>query len=157
MPLKTSVCGLPWSLSVRLRLPVLAPFAPGVKVRLSVHVPPAASVVQLLVVITKSLLFVPVMAALVTVTEVVPLFVTVTVIGALVVPTVWVPKLTGDGDRVISVPLPLMAIVCGLAQALSVYKREALRLPKADGVNVTVTVQLLPTANDEPHVLEVML
>ena|SRR5215831_878709 len=124
---------------------------------LSEQVPPAATVVQLLLVIMKSLLFVPVMEAFVTVTELVPLLVTVTVMGALVVPTVWVPKLTGEGEKVISVPLPVIAMVCGLAQALSVYKREALRLPNADGVNVTVTVQFLPTAKVEPHVLEVIL
>ena len=76
------------SLSVRLRLPVLAPFAPGVKVMLIVQVPPADRVLQLLLVIAKSALSVPVIEAFVTVTYVVPLFVTVTVMGALVVPTV---------------------------------------------------------------------
>ena len=124
---------------------------------LIVQVLPGERVVQLLLVIAKSPLFVPVMEAFVTVTEVVPLFVTVTVMGELVVPTVWLPKLTGEGDSVISVPLPVMGMVCGLAQALSANKRAALRLPNADGVNVTVTWQFLPTANDEPQVLDMML
>jgi hypothetical protein len=41
------------------------------------------------------------------------------------------------------VPVPLKGTVCGLVEALSVNFSEALRLPVADGVNVTPTVQVL--------------
>ena len=41
-----------------------------------------------------------------------------------------------------AVPVPLKLTVCGLLGALSVKFSEALRLPAADGVNVTLTVQV---------------
>jgi hypothetical protein len=75
--------------------------------------------------------------------------VTVTVIGALVVPIVSLPKLTGEGDMVISVPFPLNAIDCGLMQALSVTESAADRDPRAAGVNVTLTVHFPPAAKLE--------
>jgi len=40
-------------------------------------------------------------------------------------------------------PVPVKLTVCGLPLALSVKLSEALRLPVADGVNVTLTVQVL--------------
>ncbi len=40
-------------------------------------------------------------------------------------------------------PVPLRLTVCGLLLALSVKLNTAVRLPTADGVNVTLTVQLL--------------
>jgi len=40
------------------------------------------------------------------------------------------------------VPVPLKLAVCGLVEALSVKVSEALRLPVADGLNVTLTVQV---------------
>jgi len=42
-----------------------------------------------------------------------------------------------------AVPVPLKLTACGLLEALSVKFSEALRLPVADGVNVTLTVQVL--------------
>ena len=46
-------------------------------------------------------------------------------------------------------PLPLSATVCGLLLALSARFSVAVRLPVAEGVNVTETVQLAPTARVE--------
>src|SRR5580698_10020232 len=83
--------------------------------------------------------------------------VTVTVIGPLVVPTVSPPKLTGEGDIVISVPLPLKAIVCGLMQALSTSESAAERAPSAPGVNVTLIPHFAPAAKLEPQELEVIV
>ena len=83
--------------------------------------------------------------------------VTVTVIGALVVPTVSLPKFTGEGDMVISVPLPVIAIVCGLMQALSVTTIEAERAPSAAGVKVTPMVHFPPIARLLPQVFDVIL
>jgi hypothetical protein len=40
-------------------------------------------------------------------------------------------------------PVPVRPKVCGLPLALSVKLSEALRLPVADGVNVTLTAQVL--------------
>jgi hypothetical protein len=44
--------------------------------------------------------------------------------------------------RLGTVPVPLKLAVCGLVEALSVKVSEALRLPVADGLNVTLTVQV---------------
>ena len=40
-------------------------------------------------------------------------------------------------------PVPVKLTICGLALALSVKLSEALKLPIEDGVNVTLTVQVL--------------
>ena len=42
---------------------------------------------------------------------------------------------------------------CGLPLALSVMLTEAVRLPLAVGMKVTLIVQLLPAATELPHVL----
>ena len=60
------------SLSVRLRVAVLAPLAAGVKVIVIEHVPLAVIVVHVLLVMAKSPLSAPVIVALVTFTAVVP-------------------------------------------------------------------------------------
>jgi hypothetical protein len=53
----------------------------------------------------------------------------------------------------VSVPVPERLTVCGLPRALSVILTEALRLPLAEGVNVTLIVQEEPAATHLPHVL----
>lgn len=70
-------------------------------------------------------------------------------------PTVCVPKFTGDGDIVISVPLPLTGITCGLPQASSITVTEAFRFPNAEGLKVSVMVQLAPTPRLDPQVFDV--
>ena len=54
------------------------------------------------------------------------------------------PKLDEVGEKLIwgAVPVPLSATVCGEPEALSLTEMDALRLPVADGVNVTWMVQL---------------
>jgi hypothetical protein len=71
----------------------------------------------------------------------VPLLVSVTLL-VMVCPTVVVPKLrlVVLSVTAASVPVPVIATVCGLPPALSVNERLALRAPLALGVNVTVTV-----------------
>ena len=46
---------------------------------------------------------------------------------------------TGNKLAATPVPVPLRLTVCGLLEAVSVKLNEALRLPPADGVNVTLT------------------
>jgi hypothetical protein len=122
------------------------------------HVPPLAPIVlHVLLVMAKSPLSVPVIVALVTITAFVPLLVTVTVNGALVVPTVSSPKFTGEGDIAISLPLPLKAIVCGLMQALSVTTIDPERVPTAAGVKVTDIVHFPPAARLLPHPFAVIV
>jgi len=54
-------------------------------------------------------------------------------------------KLKPRADKLTTgaVPVPLKVTACGLLEALSVKLSEALRLPIADGVNVTLTVHVL--------------
>jgi hypothetical protein len=51
------------------------------------------------------------------------------------------------------VPVPDRATFCGLAGALSVKVKLAVRLPVVPGVNVTLTTQLAFTAIKAPQVL----
>src|SRR5437588_840749 len=79
----------------------------------------------------------------------VPVFVSVTVIGALMVASNWLPKsrLVGTNHTPGPVPFPLSATVCGLPPALSASDSVPARAPEAVGVKVTLMVQLAPAAN----------
>ena len=59
----------------------------------------------------------------------------------LVVPVFWPAKLSVAGDRlaVTPIPVPNKLTDCGLFAALSVKFNKPLRLPPAEGVNVTLT------------------
>ena len=84
---------------------------------------------------------------------VVPTFFSVTVLTALVVPTVTEPKLRLLGLSSAVVPVPLRGTCCGLPLAPSVNVRSALRTPVVDGLNVTLTVQLFAAASELPQVV----
>jgi len=88
-----------------------------------------------------------VIAIPVIVSVVVPTFVSVTVLAAVVVPTVTEPKLKLVGESFAVVPVPLSETVCGLPDALSVTLKAALRVPLAVGLKVTLIVQLALAAS----------
>jgi len=92
------------------------------------------------------------MAMAVMVSVAVPMLVRVTVLAALVVPTPTELKLKPAGRSLAVVPAPLRGTSCGLPTALSVTLSAALRIPVAEGLNVTLKVQLAPTASDVPQV-----
>src|SRR5208337_5406026 len=73
---------------------------------------------------------------------VLPRFVSVTVFRELL-PMSCAPKLRDVAERLTPIPVPRRLTICGLLEALSVRFSEALRLPVAEGVNVTLTVQVL--------------
>src|SRR5437016_1758315 len=77
-----------------------------------------------------------------------PVFVSVTVIGALVVASSWLPKsrLVGANPTPGAVPFPLRENICGLPPALSVTDSDPVRAPEAVGVKVTLMVQFAPAA-----------
>src|SRR5262245_4799054 len=77
-----------------------------------------------------------------------PLLVKVTFCAALVVFTVWLPKLRLAADRPTTgaTPVPLKVTACGMPLPLSVMLSAAPRLPVAVGVNVTLIVQLALSA-----------
>ena len=62
-------------------------------------------------------------------------------------------RLVAERLTTVAVPVPDRLTACGLPLALSVMLTEAVRLPLAAGVNVTLIVQLLPAATELPHVL----
>ena len=84
-----------------------------------------------------------------------PVLFRVTVCAALVVPTAWLLKVRLVGERLttVAVPVPLRLTVCGLPLALSAIFSEAPRLPLAEGVKVTLMVQLPAAATELPQVL----
>ena len=116
--------------------------------------PAATLFVQLSFAHVKSLLLVPVTVMSVKVSVAPPLFVKVSACVTLV-PTACAPNARGDGLIVRSgaaaVPVPVKATLCGLPDALSVIRSEALREPVAVGLNVTLIVQLAPAARLEPQ------
>ena len=91
-----------------------------------------------------------------------PVLLKVTVCAVLVISTAWLPKARLVGERLtraaapvsaVCVPVPERLTVCGLPLALSVMITEAVRLPLAAGLKVTLIVQLAPAATELPHVL----
>lgn len=82
------------------------------------------------------------------------LFVSVTVLGVLMVPTAWFPKAKVVADRVTwATPVPDRETVCGLFTALSVSVNVAERAPEALGVNVMLIVQDLFRPREPPQVV----
>jgi len=152
VPESATSCGLPGALSVTLKDALRAPVAVGLNVTLKVQLAPAAKEAPQVCVCKKFPALVPVIAIELIVSAAVPTLVRVTVLAALVVPTVTVPKLKLVGDSLAVVPTPLSGTTCGLPGALSVTLKEALRVPVAAGLNVTLKVQLAPAAKDVPQV-----
>lgn len=70
-------------------------------------------------------------------------------------PTNWFPKLKLVGERLTAgdVPVPLRETVCGLPVALSVTEMLPVVFPVAVGVKLTLIVQELPAAREEPQLL----
>src|SRR5437868_6644289 len=143
--------GLPAALSASDSVPVRAPEAVGVKVTLMVQCAQAAKVAGLVgqalapvLVAAKS----PEAANELIVKAAVPVFVSVTVIGALVVASGWLPKprLVGANPTAGRSEERRGGKVCGLPLASSVTNSVPVRAPEAVGVKVTLIEQLAPAA-----------
>ncbi len=144
-------------MSVIATAAVLVPFDVGVNVTLMLQLPLTPRVEGLsgqLLVWAKSPLLVPVIATPLMVKGAVPELVSVTVCGALVVPTDTLPKFRLVVDRLTrgAVPVPVRLTVWGLPLALSLIDRVALRVPAAVGVKVTLMAQFAPAATLDPQV-----
>jgi hypothetical protein len=89
----------------------------------------------------------------------VPLFVSVVVCAALVVPIARQPnaRLVGVNVTAGAVPVPVSAIVCGLFGALSVIETAAVRVPAAVGLKITEIVQVAFTASIDGLVGQLLL
>ena len=124
------------------------PVVLGVIVTLIVQLAPAANMLgpswQVLV-WGKS----PLMVMLLMVSGASPLFRTMTVLAALVVPTRWSEKLSQLVLRPTTgaTPCPVSATVCGLFGALSLMLSTALLPPRELGLNATLIWQLAPAAS----------
>ena len=155
--MRAAVCGLPPPLSATLSVPLRVPVAVGLNRMLTVQLaPPAIELPHVFPEIRKSPGLVPAMENPVNVTVDAPALCTVIDLAALVVPTATVPKFSEVGEREIAVPTPLRATVWVAGLASSVKVKLPVRVPMAVGVNVTLTVQLAPTATVLPQVLALM-
>jgi hypothetical protein len=147
-------------LSVTVSAPKRLPASVGVKLTATVQLPfTATGIAGEQLVPAAAMPKGPEVAIALMVRLAVPLFVSVTVCDALVVPTTWeVAKVTLVGARVAmgaATPVPLKEIVCVLlaAGALSVKVTEPTALPATVGVKTTLTVHMPWGATGEVQVL----
>src|SRR6202142_3555752 len=63
----------------------------------------------------------------------------------------WRGHCAPSGEHLPAVPSPLRETVCGLSVALSVTLTTAVRVPDAEGLNVTLMLQFAPSANEVPQ------
>ena len=143
VPVKVRDCVLPPTpllLSVTVSKPLRLPPALGVKVMLMVQEPPAATLEPQLLVWLK----LPLTATLLTVSAMPPLLLRLTAWASEVVPKSWPENVKLAGERLAegTAPVPPKATVCMLPVPLSVIESTAVRLPVAEGVKVTPTVQV---------------
>ena len=145
VPLSATVALDPLETAVNVALS--APAAVGENFSLSVQLPDDAKANEtaghVVESTTKSVL--PLIDRLVIVTEAVELLVSVTVVSPLFVPCCSEPNATVVGEKAIApvaIPVPVSVIDCGELTALSVMTSEAVRLPSAPGVKLTLMTQL---------------
>jgi hypothetical protein len=121
LPLSDTVCGLPIALSEMLMTAVNVACEGGVKDTVIRQVPPTERDAPQLFVSAKALAPLPLINNEEIARAALPLFVTVTACGALVVPTAWFEKvrLAGETATVDPMPVPVRVTTCGLVDALS--------------------------------------
>jgi hypothetical protein len=154
VPVKATVWGLKGALSVKLSVAPLPPVAVGVNVTWTVQVLFGATdaPVQVSELLAKSPGSTPPTATDEMLRLAAPVLVTVSVIAELIVPTGSLGKFKLGAEKPTKgcVPVPPKVTAWGLPEALSVKLREALRFPVAEGVKVTLTVQVLFGATVAP-------
>src|SRR5437879_590249 len=150
LPVRLTICGLSAALSVIVTIPVRRPGIVGVKMTLIVQLAPAARLLPQLLVEKFKLAAMPSIGRI---RVALPLFVSVTGIGRLLVPTVWLPvnvRLGGASVTTGAAPVPVRVIVRGLPLPLSVIMIAPVLVPRAVGLKVTLMVQLAPAATLVP-------
>ena len=127
---------------------VRCPTAEGVNVTLIAHCAPGATEVHVVVTANSDGLL---LVTLATVTVVAPLLVTVTELGALVVPTVCPAKTSGE--NIMSWPVPVPLIVNEVETPVPVTVTVPVRFPVAVGLNTTLIVHDELPASTAPQVV----
>ena len=157
VPVSATACGLPAASSEIVKLPLRAPVCVGLKVAPIVQLDDASRSLPLQVsfVIAKS----PEGTTAATWRATVLGFLRVVVFAVLVAPTITLPKFQVSGLIVSlpATPTPLSVAEPALGVASSLNDSDAVRVPSAAGVKVSITVQLDPSARVEPQPLFVML
>jgi hypothetical protein len=155
VPVSVTVCGLPLALSLTEIDAVRTPAAVGVKTALMVQFPPLATEEPQLLVWEKSPGSAPVIVMLEIVSVALPMLNKVIPLTGLLAPTASLGKVTLEVLKLTvgAVPVPVSEAVCGLPAALSLTETVACRVPDAVGVNVTLIVQLVPSASELPQLL----
>jgi hypothetical protein len=157
VPLRPTVCvlsAIPLLLSVIVSAPVYGPPVVGENVTLIVQELPAARPAPQLLAGVKALLAVTATI----VRGAVPVFLSVTVSGALVVNAIWPVKISADGEAAatgaVACPLKLTTCVSLVnPPLLSTMFTVPLRMPVVVGVNVTLIMQEDPWVKVGPQVL----
>ena len=147
VPLTLTACGLPVPLLITLIDALRAPVLPGLNVTPIEQLPPTAMVVQVeLAMANSDGLLLP---TLDTETAAPPILVTDTLLAALMLPTVWLPKVSDEfidswpGDAPAE-PVPLTPTVSAPPVRLTVML--ALARPEAVGWKATAKLHVAPTA-----------
>src|SRR5882672_691045 len=154
VPPSLTVCGLVLALSTIDSIAGSVPVVVGAKVTLIVHLAAGARLVPQLLVWKYWFECRPAIAMFVMLSAVFRLFVTLTGLAMLFVPTGTTPKARLRGVTVTgSCPVPVNAIVWGLVLALSVIVTVPVCAPVATGANVTVMVQCPAAGIVAAHVL----
>jgi hypothetical protein len=139
-------------LSVTVNVPVRAPAAVGVKVTEIAQLAPAPTEEPHVFVSAKS----PEAAICVTARAAAPPFDKVTTCAALVLPVIWLLKVSmaglSEACGASATPVPLKVDECGDPEALSVTVKFPVRAPAAVGVKVTAIAQFAPAATADPQV-----
>src|ERR1051326_3081824 len=144
------VCGLPPPSSTRWRVALRSPGFVGAKTSDSWQVAPAPICEPQVLVSEKSG---PVMLMSVKFKAVLPVFVRVTDMGALLVPTLVFGNVTCCVDNCTTVPFPDSSMTWGLEEALSETSRSPLFGPFDWGRKRALMAQLPPGATVAPQVV----
>jgi len=140
------------ALCVTVAAPVMEPTTLGVNVTLNVHLPPAATVAPQGFVPEGTAEKSPLATRLEILKAPPELLVSVTVLGALVVPTVCALKLRLAGDNETgTAPVPDAAMNCGLPAPEVARATEPLTAPVLVGEKVTANVHFAEGASEPPQ------
>jgi hypothetical protein len=142
LPDSATPCGLPPALDAMLRVAVRVFSAAGVNVTLIEQFVPGVSVVLLQLLGANSAALVPVVVMAPSTRLAVPVLLIETVLAALVMPTVWLPKASVVADNPAAgagaaAPLPVRPRTLVFGAALWPIVIVALRVPIAVGLKVT--------------------